>query len=160
MIANHILSIAIWSPIFFGVLILILNNRLSTRKINYVALFGSLVSFIVTIPIYKNFNTALSTFQFQEFHHWIIPFNINYHLGVDGFSVPLILLTSFMTVLVVLISYQSGIFKKAGYYSAFLIMSGLMIGVFCSLDAIFVLYFLGSNAHSYVFNYRHLGWLK
>ncbi len=136
MIANHILSIAIWSPIFFGVLVLILNNRINVRKINYLALFGALVSFIVTIPIYKNFNTNLTTFQFQEFHHWIIPFNINYHLGVDGFSVPLILLTSFMTILVVLISYQSKINKKAAYYSAFLIMSGLMIGVFCALDAI------------------------
>jgi len=55
MIANHILSIAIWSPIFFGILLLILNKKLSIRKINYVALFGALVSFIVTIPIYKNF---------------------------------------------------------------------------------------------------------
>ena len=136
MIANHILSIAIWSPIFFGILLLLLNKKLSTRKINYLALFGALVSFIVTIPIYKNFNTTLSTFQFQEFHHWITPFNINYHLGVDGFSVPLILLTSFMTIMVILISYQSQRFKSASYYSAFLIMSGLMIGVFCALDSI------------------------
>ena len=136
MIENHILSIAIWSPIFFGILLLLLNKKLSTRKINYLALFGALVSFIVTIPIYKNFNTTLSTFQFQEFHHWITPFNINYHLGVDGFSVPLILLTSFMTIMVILISYQSQRFKSASYYSAFLIMSGLMIGVFCALDSI------------------------
>ena len=136
MIANHILSIAIWAPIFFGILLLLLNKKLSTRKINYLALFGALVSFIVTIPIYKNFNTTLSTFQFQEFHHWITPFNINYHLGVDGFSVPLILLTSFMTIMVILISYQSQRFKSASYYSAFLIMSGLMIGVFCALDSI------------------------
>jgi len=158
MIANHILSIAIWSPIFFGILLLILNKKLSIRKINYVALFGALVSFIVTIPIYKNFNTTLSTFQFQEFHHWITPFNINYHLGVDGFSVPLILLTSFMTIMVILISYQSQKFKSASYYSAFLINVGINDWCFLRSGFHLVLYFLGGNADSDVFNHRYMGW--
>ncbi len=136
MLTNYFLSIAIWTPIFFGVSILFLSRKVSIKWINYFALLGGLVSFIVTLPIYQNFDFDKTGFQLQEFYHWIIPYRINYHLGIDGFSVPLILLTSFMTVVIIIFSWHSIKKNVAGYYSTFLMLSGLMIGVFSSLDAI------------------------
>ena len=132
---NYLLSISIWTPIVLG-LVLLCSNQSSQRFRRYFALSAGLISFGVTWPIAMRFDLQSQLFQFQEFFHWILPYRINYHLGVDGFSVPLILLTSFMTLLVIFSTQKSDIKNLPHYHAAFLIMSGLMIGVFCALDAI------------------------
>jgi len=154
---NYLLSISIWTPIVLG-LVLLCSNQSSQRFSRYFALSAGLISFGVTWPIAMRFDLQSQLFQFQEFFHWILPYRINYHLGVDGFSVPLILLTSFMTLLVIFSTQKSDIKNLPHYHAAFLIMSGLMIGVFCALDAILYYIFLGGYVDSDVFNYRDLGW--
>ena len=134
---QHILSFSIWLPIAFGVAVLLTANDSKPNPTRWLALFGSIVSFAVTIPLYTHFNFADGGFQFQERFLWIASFNINYHLGADGLAVPLILLTSFTTVIVVLSAWEVIEKRVAQYMASFLIMSGLMIGVFSALDAIF-----------------------
>lgn len=133
---QHILSIAIWLPMLAGIFVLVFGSDQAPMKTRWIALVGSIASFLVTIPLYTGFQTAIGTFQFQESVPWIPAFNIHYHLGVDGFSVPLILLTSFTTVLVVVAAWEVITKSIAQYMAAFLIMSGLMIGVFSALDGI------------------------
>ncbi len=99
------------------------------------ALAFSVLTFLLSIPLYTQFDTSTAVMQFQELHPWIATFNINYHLGVDGISVPLIILTTFMTVLVVLASWTVIQRKTAQYMAAFLFLEGLMIGVFAALDS-------------------------
>ncbi|HEX5538656.1 MAG TPA: NADH-quinone oxidoreductase subunit M [Methylophilaceae bacterium] len=136
MLDSHILSLSIWLPIIAGILVLFTGGDHNANKARWLALAGSIVSFLVTLPLYTRFDYGYGGFQFEEGFRWITSFNINYHLGVDGIAVPLILLTSFMTVIVVLASWQSIQKRVAQYMAAFLIMSGLMIGVFSALDAI------------------------
>ena len=135
MNTTHWLSLAIWLPILWGVLILFTSSHSAdwTRRL---ALLGSVTSFLVTLPLYYGFDTSEVAFQFQEGYSWITPFHVNYHLGIDGIALPLILLTSFTTVLVVISAWQVITQQVAQYMAAFLIMSGLMIGVFCALDAL------------------------
>ncbi|MEY3746756.1 MAG: hypothetical protein RL194_215, partial [Pseudomonadota bacterium] len=102
----------------------------------WMALAGSIAGFLATLPLYTEFNFADGGFQFQERFSWIPAFNIHYHLGVDGISVPLILLTSFITMVVVVAGWEVIEKRVAQYMAAFLIMSGLMIGVFSALDSI------------------------
>jgi NADH-quinone oxidoreductase subunit M len=134
---QHILSFSIWLPVAFGVAVLFTANDNKPNPTRWLALIGSIASFAVTIPLYTHFNFADGGFQFQERFLWIASFNINYHLGADGLAVPLILLTSFTTVLVVLSAWEVIEKRVAQYMASFLIMSGLMIGVFSALDAIF-----------------------
>jgi len=134
---QHILSFSIWLPIAFGVAVLFTANDNKPCLTRWLALAGSIASFLVTIPLYTHFNFADGGFQFQERFLWIASFNINYHLGADGLAVPLILLTSFTTVIVVLSAWEVIEKRVAQYMASFLIMSGLMIGVFSALDAIF-----------------------
>ena len=136
MFDSHILSLAIWVPIFAGILVLFTGDDRNADKARWLALSGSIAGFLVTLPLYTRFDFAEGGFQFEEGFRWIESFNINYHLGVDGIAVPLILLTSFTTIIVVLASWQSIQKRVAQYMAAFLIMSGLMIGVFSALDAI------------------------
>lgn len=136
MLTNHILSLTIWVPILAGVLVLILGNDNKACLTRWLALLGSLAGFLVTLPLYFQFDFAETAFQFQEGFSWIPAFNVNYHLGVDGFSVPLVLLTSFTTVICVIASWEVITKSIAQYMAAFLIMSGLMIGVFTALDSI------------------------
>jgi len=131
-----ILSLAIWVPILSGILVLFTGNDKNACVARWLALVGSLISFAVTIPLVIHFNMADGGFQFQEGFQWIPSFNINYHLGVDGIAVPLILLTSFTTVIVVIAGWEVIQNRVAQYMAAFLIMSGLMIGVFSALDVI------------------------
>jgi len=133
---QHILSFAIWLPIAAGVAVLFTANDNKPNATRWFALIGSIASFLVTVPLYTHFNFADGGFQFQESFQWIATFNINYHLGVDGIAIPLILLTSFTTVIVVLSAWEVIEKRVAQYMASFLIMSGLMIGVFCALDAI------------------------
>lgn len=136
----HILSFAIWLPILAGIVVLATANESKPDNTRWLALFGAFVSFIVTIPLYTHFNFADGGFQFQEGFSWIPAFRINYHLGADGISIPLILLTSFTTVIVIISAWEVITKKVAQYMACFLIMSGLMIGVFSALDA--VLYYV------------------
>jgi len=134
---QHILSFSIWLPIAFGVAVLFTADDNKPCVTRWLALAGSFASFLVTIPLYTHFNFADGGFQFQERFLWIASFNIHYHLGADGLAVPLILLTSFTTLIVVLSAWEVIEKRVAQYMASFLIMSGLMIGVFSALDAIF-----------------------
>ena len=136
MTSLPLLSLAIWVPIFAGILVLLTGDDKNASSARWIALFGSLVAFAVTIPLYTGFNFADGGFQFQEGFSWIPTFNIHYHLGADGIAIPLILLTSFTTILVVIAAWEVIQKRVAQYMAAFLIMSGLMIGVFSALDAI------------------------
>jgi len=131
-----LLSLAIWVPIFAGLLVLLTGDDDNASSARWIALLGSLLAFAVTIPLYTGFNITDGGFQFQEGYSWIPTFNIHYHLGADGIAVPLILLTSFTTVLVVIAGWEVIQKRVAQYMASFLIMSGLMIGVFSALDAI------------------------
>jgi NADH-quinone oxidoreductase subunit M len=131
-----ILSLAIWVPIFSGIAVLLTGDDRHAQTAKVIALIGSILAFLATVPLYTHFNFIDGGFQFQEGLDWIPAFNIHYHLGVDGFAVPLILLTSFTTILVVLAGWRVIEKRVAQYMAAFLIMSGLMIGVFSAIDAI------------------------
>ncbi len=131
-----LLSLAIWVPIFSGIVVLFTGDDKNAIAARWLALVGSLLSFAVTLPLYTGFDFGDGGFQFQEGFRWIPAFNINYHLGADGIAVPLILLTSFTTVIVVIAGWEVIQKRVAQYMASFLIMSGLMIGVFSALDAI------------------------
>jgi len=133
---RHLLSFAIWLPIAAGIAVLFTANDNKPNITRWLALLGSVLAFLVTIPLYTQFNFADGGFQFQEKFSWISSFNIHYHLGADGIAVPLILLTSFTTVIVVLAGWEVIEKRVAQYMASFLIMSGLMIGVFSAIDAI------------------------
>ncbi len=130
-----LLSLVIWFPILGGVAVLFVGDD-NPGRAKTLALTVAILSFLLSIPLYSLFNAATATMQFQEFAPWIPMFNVNYHLGVDGFSMPLILLTAFMTVLVVIAGWEVVQYRVAQYMAAFLVMEGLMIGVFAALDAL------------------------
>ena len=136
MMQAHSLSLSIWLPILAGIIVLLLGSDKKPEITRWIALAGSVAAFMTTLPLYTRFNFVDGGFQLQEMHAWIPSFNVNYHLGVDGLSVPLILLTSFTTVIVVIASWQNITKNIAQYMAAFLIMSGLMIGVFSALDGL------------------------
>lgn len=134
--SQYVLSSSIWMPILAGVVVLLLGGDNKPTFTRWLALAGALAAFIVTWPLYTQFDYTQGTFQFQEFARWIPSFNVNYHLGVDGIAAPLILLTSFTTVIVVIAAWEVITRNIAQYMAAFLIMSGLMIGVFSTLDGL------------------------
>src|SRR5467141_2968376 len=136
-----LLSLAIWIPMVAGVLVLALGERYA----RWTALVGSILGFLVTLPLYWSFDASSSAMQFVEFGHWIERFNVNYHLGVDGISVLFVLLNSFITVLAVIASWSVIESRVAQYYAAFLILSGMLNGVFEALDAVlFYVFFEGT----------------
>jgi len=132
----HILSFAIWTPILGGLLVLATGSDRYAVQARWLSLAVSVVAFAITIPLYLRFDAGGAAMQFVERAPWIDTFNIEYHVGIDGISLPLILLTSFLTVLVVIAGWKVIQDRVAQYMAAFLIMEGFMIGVFCSLDAI------------------------
>jgi NADH-quinone oxidoreductase subunit M len=131
-----LLSLAIWMPIFFGAVLLALGRDEQARSVRWIALIGAVVSFLVTLPLYGEFQLGTSAMQFVEKASWIDRFNVNYHLGVDGISLWFVLLTAFITVVVVIASWESITKRVNQYMAALLILSGLMIGVFAALDGI------------------------
>lgn len=131
-----LLSLAIWTPIVFGAVLLALGRDDQARAVRWIALIGALVSFLVTLPLYGGFDTTTSAMQFVEQAPWIDRFKISYHLGLDGISFWFVLLTAFITVVVVIAGWEVITERVNQYYGAFLILSGLMIGVFCALDAV------------------------
>jgi NADH-quinone oxidoreductase subunit M len=131
-----LLSLAIWVPIVAGVVVLATGSDRSAHAARLIALVGAVLGFLVTLPLYSGFDPAANGFQFMELAPWIETFNINYHLGIDGISLLLILLNSFTTVLVVIAGWQVIQDRVAQYMAAFLFLSGFMNGVFCALDAL------------------------
>ena len=131
---SSLLSLAIWTPVVFGVVLLALGRDDHARAVRWIALVGAVVGFLVTLPLYGGFETGTAAMQFVEKAAWIERFNIHYHLGVDGISFWFVPLTAFITVIVVLASWESITERVNQYMGAFLILSGLMIGVFTALD--------------------------
>jgi NADH-quinone oxidoreductase subunit M len=131
------LSWVIWLPIASGVVTLLLGSDDRNAPLaRWVALIGAVLSFAVALPLYTHFDALQPGMQFVEMAPWIPNFNIHYHVGVDGISMLFILLTSFTTMLVILAGWKVIQKKVAQYMAAFLIMSGLMNGVFAALDAV------------------------
>jgi NADH-quinone oxidoreductase subunit M len=131
-----LLSLAIWTPIFFGVVLLALGRDDQARAVRWIALIGSVISLLVTLPLYGRFKLGTSEMQFVEKGPWIERFNVFYHLGIDGISFWFVLLTAFITVVVIISAWEVITERVNQYMGAFLILSGLMIGVFCALDGI------------------------
>jgi len=136
LLGMPLLSLVIWLPILFGVLVLATGDDRNAPIARWLALIGAVLGFVVAVPLYTQFDVSSAAMQFVELRPWIENFKVNYHLGVDGISVLFILLTSFTTVLVVLAGWKVIEKKVAQYMAAFLIMSGLMNGVFAALDGI------------------------
>ena len=129
-----LLSLAIWMPIFFGIGLLALGRESQARTVRWIALVGAIASFLVTLPLYDGFQLGTSAIQFVEKSSWVPRFNMNYHLGVDGISLWFVLLTAFINVVVIIASWESITTRVNQYMASFLILSGLMIGVFAALD--------------------------
>ncbi len=131
-----LLSLAIWLPIVAGVLLLAFGRDERANAVRWAALVAALAGFAVTLPLITGFDAGTAAMQFEENVSWIERFNVNYHLGIDGLSVWLVLLTAFITVIVVIAGWQIITERVNQYMAAFLILSGLMIGVFCALDGL------------------------
>ena len=145
------LSLAIWIPIVFGVALLAVGRDQRADVVRSIALVGSLLGLLVTLPLYTGFDAANAGLQFVEKAAWIERFNAHYHLGVDGLSVWFVLLTAFITVVVVLAGWEVIGDRVAQYYAAFLILSGLMIGVFSAVDGLlFYVFFEATLIPMYV----------
>ena len=136
MFFNNLLSLAIWLPILSGVLVLATGSDEKAPLARILALIGAVASFVVTLPLFTQFNHADAGFQFTELHAWIPALNLNYALGVDGISVLFIILNAFITLMVVLAGWEVIQKRPAQYMAAFLIMSGLINGAFAAQDAI------------------------
>src|ERR1700756_2807091 len=137
---HSLLSLLIWLPILTGVLILLLGDRNIVIG-RWLALAASLATLALTVPLWAHFDTTTAAMQFIEKLAWIPRFRAFYALGVDGISLPLIVLTAFMTVPVVIAGWTVIESRPAQYYAAFLIMEGLMIGVFSASDALLFYFF-------------------
>src|SRR6185437_11878621 len=135
MFQGYLLSLTIWVPIAFGIAVLAIGNDRAPAPTRWTALVGAVLGFLVCLPLWSGFQPT-ADMQFTEMGSWIPRFNVNYHLGVDGISMPLILLNSLMTVLVVIAHWEVVTEKVGQYLAAFLIMSGLINGTFAALDAI------------------------
>ena len=131
-----LLSLAIWTPIVFGVVLLALGRDDQARSVRWIALIGAVVSLLVTLPLYSAFKLDTSGMQFVEKGDWIQRFNVSYHVGVDGISLWFVLLTAFINVVVIIASWESITTRVSQYMASFMILSGLMIGVFSALDGL------------------------
>ena len=131
-----LLSLAIWTPVFFGVVLLAFGRDEHAPIVRWIALVGALVSLLVTLPLYDGFQLGTAAMQFVEESPWIERFNVSYHLGVDGISLWFVLLTAFINLIVVIAGWEVITKRVNQYMAAFLILSGLMIGVFSALDGL------------------------
>ena len=131
-----LLSIAIWLPFVAGALLLGFGDDDRAEAVRWAALIAALASFAVTIPLVTGFDLATAALQFGEKHAWIARFNVWYTLGVDGLSVWFVLLTAFTTVIVVISAWKVIETRVHQYMGAFLILSGLLVGVFCAMDGL------------------------
>lgn len=149
--SEHLLSLAIWIPILTGVAALATGSDRNAPLARMIALGGAILGLLVTIPLYSGFNSATAAMQFVELYSWIPRFGVNYHLGVDGISVLFVILNSFITLVVVLAGWEVIESKVAQYNAGFLIMSGLLNGIFCALDGVlFYVFFEASLIPLYI----------
>ena len=145
------LSAAIWVPIISGIIVLALGNEQRATLSRWLALLGSLVGFAVTIPLYTGFDRTTAALQFVERTPWIESLGIEYSLGIDGLSVWLVLLTAFITIVVVIAGWEVIKDRVHQYLGAFLILSGLMIGVFAAADGmLFYVFFEATLIPMYI----------
>ena len=148
---SNILSLAIWIPVAFGILLLVAGRQQHAGIARWVALIGSVISFLVTLPLMTDFDTTTAAMQFVEKASWIERFNVFYHLGVDGISMWFVPLTAFITIIVVLAGWEVIEDRPHQYYGAFLILSGLMVGVFSALDGmLFYVFFEATLVPMYI----------
>ncbi|MEN9545139.1 MAG: hypothetical protein RLZZ598_1972 [Pseudomonadota bacterium] len=131
-----LLSLAIWLPIAFGLVLLVLGRDEHANPVRWIALVGAIASFLVTLPLISGFDPSTASMQFTESLSWIERFNVRYALGVDGISVWFVLLTAFITIIVVISAWEVITERVNQYMGAFLILSGLMVGVFSALDGL------------------------
>jgi len=131
-----LLSLAIWVPIAFGLGVLAAGGDKEAHAQRWLALTGAITGFLVTIPLWTGFDTRSAAMQFEELAPWIELFNIHYHLGVDGISMLFLLLNSFITITIVIAGWTVIESRVGQYMGAFLILSGLLNGVFAALDAV------------------------
>ncbi|MBT8103097.1 MAG: NADH-quinone oxidoreductase subunit M [Gammaproteobacteria bacterium] len=141
MLTTYLLSNLVWLPIVGGTALLIIGDSgdadsSQARVMRYAALAVSIVTFVLSVGLYAGFDNAATGMQFVERVMWVESLNVHYYLGVDGLSAPLILLTTFITPLVVIAGWDSIKTRPAQYFAAFLILEGLMIGVFAALDGL------------------------
>ena len=138
-----LLSLAIWTPVLFGVLLLAMGgDKRDSGAVRWLALLGAVAGLAVTVPLYTGFETGSAAMQFVERVLWVPAFNVHYHLAVDGISLWLVLLTAFINLIVVLAGWEVIQERVNQYMGAFLILSGLMIGVFSAQDAmLFYIFF-------------------
>jgi NADH-quinone oxidoreductase subunit M len=131
-----LLSLAIWLPIAFGVFVLAFGRDDNPALARGASLIGSIVSFLITLPLVQRFDNAAHGMQFVEKTGWFEHFNVFYSLGIDGLSLWFVPLTALITVIVVIAGWEVIEKRVSQYMGAFLILSGLMIGVFCALDGL------------------------
>jgi len=131
-----LLSLAIWLPIVSGVLLLALGRDEHASTVRWLALAAAVASFVITVPLITGFDASTAAMQFQETQPWIERFNVFYRLGVDGISVWFVLLTAFITIIVVVAAWEVVTEHVNQYMGAFLILSGIMVGVFTALDGL------------------------
>ncbi|MBL3526860.1 MAG: NADH-quinone oxidoreductase subunit M [gamma proteobacterium endosymbiont of Lamellibrachia anaximandri] len=135
MIADWpILSLTIWLPIIGGIMVLASGDR-EPNATRWTALIVAALTFVSSLPLWFGFDSGTAAMQFVERASWISQFKIEYYLGVDGISMPLIILTTFITPLVIIAGWEVIKYRPSQYMAAFLIMEGVMVGVFSSLDA-------------------------
>ena len=145
------LTLAIFVPIVFGLLVLAVGRDDRPGLTRGLSLVGSIAGFLVTIPLYTGFDSKTAAMQFVEKTSWIEGFNVNYHLGIDGISLWFVLLTAFITIIVVLAGWEVITSRVSQYMAAFLILSGLMVGVFCALDGmLFYVFFEATLIPMYI----------
>ncbi|MBB3292983.1 NADH-quinone oxidoreductase subunit M [Mitsuaria sp. BK045] len=146
-----LLSLSIWLPIVCGGLLLALGRDNNAGAVRWMALVASVASFLVTLPLITGFDTSTAAMQFVENASWIERFNIHYHLGVDGISMWFVPLTAFISIIVVIAAWEVIETRVHQYMGAFLILSGLMIGVFCALDGmLFYVFFEATLIPMYI----------
>lgn len=141
MLTKILLSLLIWAPVLGAILVLILGRQGRAKTARWLALIISLISLGLCLPLWFGFDTTSVGMQFREHIAWIPSLNINYDVGVDGISMPLIILTSFTTTVVILASWTMVHKKVAQYLAAFLVMQGMVVGVFAALDSILFYFF-------------------
>jgi len=134
MFGGHLLSLLIWIPVIGGFVVLALGERTTLAKWLSVGVSG--VALLLSVPLWTMFKTGTYAMQFVERSPWISTIHSEFYIGVDGISMPLILLTTFTTVLIVIASWENVAKRVAQYFGAFLILEGLMIGVFSALDGV------------------------
>jgi len=145
------LSLAIFTPIVFGALVLAVGRDSNPTVARVLSLIGAIAGFLVTLPLYTGFDSSTAQMQFVEKTSWIAQYGVSYYLGVDGISLWFVLLTAFITIIVVLAGWEVITSRVAQYMGAFLILSGLMIGVFAALDGLlFYVFFEATLIPMYV----------